>query len=44
MFYCYSIIIFGAKIIIIFESPKKNTKNLSKNNKFSANHAENVTY
>ena len=44
MFYCYSIIIFGAKIINIFESPKKNKKKLSKNNKFSANHTENVTY
>ena len=39
MFYCYSIIIFGAKIIIIFESPKKNTKILSKNNNFLVNHA-----
>ncbi len=44
MFYCYSIINFGAKIIIIFESPKKNIKNLSKNNNFSANHPKNCAY
>ena len=44
MFYCYSIINFGAKIIIIFESPKKNTKKLSKNNNFSTNHPKNCAY
>jgi hypothetical protein len=31
--YCYSINIFGAKIRVIFNPPKKNAKNLLKNDK-----------